>query len=391
MPKLTKTYVDGLKPTDKVYDVWDSELEGFGVRVHPTGRKVYLVRYRVKDATKTQRKQNIARASDMPPDRARDLARGIFAQVAEGKDPMKARQLDKEAPTVEDMANRYMKEHAKPFKKERSVVLDEKNFRIHILPVLGKKRVKDVTKANILSLVGSLSETPATGNQCIALLSKAFNLAEDWEWRDRNSNPCHKVKKYALQERELILNPDQIKALSETAHRLVIENKITKEMCDLVHLLMLTGCRLREIMNAKSSWIDFERSLLILPDSKVGKRHIALSPSSLEVIAGMDPSAEWLIPGRIKGQPMDSPYKAWKLLKLEAKLPMALRIHDLRHTVGSLGHMAGMSQKQIQLLLGHKQIGTTARYLHGATGEAAAVAEKIGNVIVANFGKQAAA
>jgi integrase len=390
MPKLTKTLVDNLKPSDKVYDQWDTELEGFGVRVHPTGRKVYLVRYRVKDASKTQRKQNVARTSDMPPDRARDLARTIFAQVAEGKDPMKARQLDKEAPTIDDMAARYMKEHAKPFKKDRSVTLDEKNFRLHILPAMGKKRIEEVTKAHILSLVGNLSDRPATANQCIALLSKAFNLAEDWDWRDRHSNPCHKIKKYQLQERELILTPDQIRKASDTMTELVNENSITTPMANLVRLLMLTGCRLREIMHARMSWIDRERSLLLLPDSKVGQRKIPLGLAAMAIIETMEPDAEWVIPGRVKGEPLMTPYKAWSLIKKRAGLPKELRIHDIRHTAGSLGHMAGLTQKQIQIQLGHKQIGTTERYLHGAVGDAAVVAEKMGNVIMGAFGKQAA-
>lgn len=390
MPKLTKTLVDGLKASGKDTVVWDSELEGFGVRVQATGRKVYMVRYRVRDGQRTQRKQNIARCSDMPPEKARDLARKVFAQVAEGLDPLMARKQDKEAPTVQALSLRYMQEHARPFKKPRSVVLDEKNWRMHILPALGTKRVKDVTRAQIMTLFGSLAETPATGNQVLALLSKAFNLAEDWDWRPRNTNPCHKVKKYALQERELILSPEQIRGLSEAAAALVATNKISQPMFNLVHLLMLTGCRLREIMHAKRAWIDRERSLLLLPDSKTGQRKIALSPAVLEIVDGMGADEEWLIPGRVKGAPMDSPYKAWRAIKAAAKLPKELRIHDLRHTVGSLGHMSGLTQKQIQLLLGHKQISTTARYIHGATGETSVVAEKMGNVIMGAFGNKAA-
>jgi integrase len=390
MPKLTKTIVDNLKPEAADYIEWDSELEGFGVRVMPTGRKVYMVRYRVKDAKRTQRKQNVARCSDMPPDRARDIARKIFAQVAEGADPMLARSEEKEAPTLVELEKRYTKEHAKPFKKPRSAELDEKNWRIHVLPVLGSKRIKDVTRADILSLHGSLSEKPATANQVLALLSKAFNLAEDWNWRDRNTNPCHKVRKYQLKERELILSPDQIRTTNETLTELVADQSITQAMADLVRLLMLTGCRLREIMHARMSWIDRERSLLLLPDSKVGQRKIPLGLAAMAIIETMEPDAEWVIPGRVKGEPLMTPYKAWSLIKKRAGLPKELRIHDIRHTAGSLGHMAGLTQKQIQIQLGHKQIGTTERYLHGAVGDAAVVAEKMGNVIMGAFGKQAA-
>lgn len=379
MPKLTKTLVENTKASDTDQWVWDTELPCFGIRIQPSGRKTYVARYRTHD--RVQRKLTIARCSDMPPDRARDLARKAFATVAEGGDPTKERRVEKDAPTVADLQERYMNEHAKPFKKPASARLDEANWRIHILPQLGKKKVKDVKRSDILTLHGSLSEKPATANQVLALLSKAFNLCEIWEWRPRNSNPCHEVKKYKINERELILTPVQIKSLNGTLDEMLASAEISEPMANLVRLLMLTGCRLREIMHAQRDWVDHERQLLLLPDSKVGQRKIALSGPAMDIINGIASTETWLIPGRRHGQPMDTPYKAWKRIKERAGLPMELRIHDLRHTAGSLGHMAGLSQKQIQIMLGHKQMSTTERYLHGATGDDAVIAAKLGNVI----------
>lgn len=380
MPKLTKTFIDAIKPDGKEQWHWDNELEGFGVRVQASGRKVYVVRYRVQDSKRTQRKQNVARCSDMPPEKARELARKVFAQVAEGQDPLQSRRESVEAPTIADLCDRFLKEHSRPFKKPRSVEHDESKIKLYIKPSIGNRKVRDITKADILALHGSLSEKPATANQVLALLSKAFNLAEDWEWRDTNTNPCRRVKKYAINERELILTPDQIRAMTQALDKLVAENEIRQPMADLVRLLMLTGCRLREIMHAKTAWVDRERNLLLLPDSKTGQRKIALSPAALQIIDAM-PESEWLIPSRVTGIPMETPYKAWSLIKATAKLPAELRIHDLRHTAGSLGHMAGLSQQQIATLLGHKQISTTARYLHGFDGDSSKIADKVSSVI----------
>lgn len=380
MPKLTKTLVDNSKPTDKEQWIWDSELQGFGIRIQPSGRKTYVVRYRTI-SERTQRKLTIARCSDMPPDRARDIARKTFATVAEGGDPTKERRVEKDAPTVSDLKDRYMNEHAKPFKKPTSAKLDEANWRIHVLPAIGSKKVKDVKRSDILSLHGSLSDKPATANQVLALLSKAFNLSEIWEWRARNTNPCHEVKKYKINERELILTPVQITTLNSTLDEMLAAAEISEPMANLVRLLMLTGCRLREIMHAQRDWVDTERQLLLLPDSKVGQRKIPLSGPAMDIINSIASTETWLIPGRRHGQPMDTPYKAWKRIKERAGLPMELRIHDLRHTAGSIGHMAGLTQKQIQILLGHKQMSTTERYLHGATGDDAVIAAKLGNVI----------
>lgn len=389
MPKLTKTLVDSCKPSDTDQWIWDSELPGFGIRIQVSGRKTYVARYRTHD--RVQRKLTLARCSDMPPDRARDLARKAFATVAEGGDPTKARRVEKDAPTMADLQDRYMNEHAKPFKKATSTRLDDANWRNHILPQLGKKKVKDLKRSDILSLHGSLSEKPATANQVLALLSKALNLCETWEWRPRNSNPCHEVKKYKIRERELILTPVQIKTLNSSLDELLSAGEIREPMVNLVRLLMLTGCRLREIMHAQRDWVDHERQLLLLPDSKVGQRKIALSGPAMDIISGIATSETWLIPGRRHGQPMDTPYKAWARIKERAGLPTELRIHDLRHTAGSLGHMAGLSQKQIQIMLGHKQMSTTERYLHGATGDDAVIAAKLGSVITGALNQSAAA
>lgn len=386
--KLTKTVIDNAQPGEGETWMWDAELPGFGVRIQPSGRKMYAIRYRAR-GSHVQRKKSFARCSDMPPDRARDLARKMFAQVAEGRDPVaEERKQLADAKTIADMEERYMREHAKPFKKAGSAELDEKNWRLHILPVLGKTQVKEVSKADILSLHGSLSTTPATANQVLALLSKAFNLAEDWEWRDRNTNPCHKVKKYDIVERELILTLAQIRRMDETLTAMVKANEITQAFANLVRLLLLTGCRLREIMHAKREWVDETRRLLLLPDSKVGQRRIALSPQAMAIIMTIPRNSEWLIPGRVHGKPLITPYRVWDKVKKRAGLPAELRIHDLRHSAGSLGHMAGLSQKEIAIMLGHKQLSTTERYLHGHNGASTTIADKMSNVIAGTWATQ---
>lgn len=380
MPKLTKTTVDNIKPGTTDTWVWCSELPGFGVRCQPSGSKTYVARYRTQDGT--QRKQKVARTCDMAPDKARELARKIFASVAEGKDPKQAQREAKAAPTVADLKARYMKEHALPFKKEASVRSDENNWRLHILPALGTKKVRAVTKADVLTLLGSLSDKPAVGNQVVALLSKSFNLAEDWEWRDANSNPCRRVKKYKINEKELILSPEQIGQLDRAMTTMTRAGQIRPEFAAFIRLLMLTGCRKCEVMHARTEWLDLERGLLLLPDSKVGQRKIQLSPAAMEIAAALKASSgEWLIPGRRNGQPLQTPYKVWKAVKQAAGIPQELRLHDLRHSAGSLAHMAGATQKQVATMLGHNQLSTTERYLHGLTGDAAKVAAQVGDVI----------
>lgn len=378
MARLTKTAVDRMTPGTADTWAWCSELPGFGVRVQPSGRKTFVVRYRT--STGQQRKQTLARCCDMAPDQARELARKVFAQVAAGADPAADRTAARGAPTVADLAARFQREHAGPFKKARSAKLDEKNWRVHIVPALGGVRVADLSKPDVLALHGSLAQKPATANQCLALLSKACNLAEDWGWRQPGSNPCRRVRKFPVREREQILAPAEIHRLERALVELTTERVIARPVADLVRLLLITGCRLTEIMHARREWVDTQRQLLLLPDSKVGQRRIPLSGAAMAIIEAQ-PAGEWLIPGRTSGEPMRSPYGAWRTIKARAGIPASLRLHDLRHTAGSLGHMAGLSQRQIAEMLGHRQLSTTERYLHGVTGDRAAVAERMGELM----------
>lgn len=385
MPKLTKTAIDNAKPeAGKDVFLWCSELPGFGARVQPSGRKTYVVRYRNQSGT--QRKMTLARCCDMPPEKARELARKTFGSVAEGKDPAADKRDAREAPTMADLWDRYLKEYATVFKKPSSVESDKGTWRRYIETPLGKKKIAEVNKTDVTKIVSGLSDRPASANHVVALLGKMFNLAEDWELRPINSNPCRRWKKFKIAERECILSPEQIAAVDKAMDEMVTEGDLMPAMAALVRLWMITGCRNAEIRTAERSWVDFNRQLLLLPDSKVGQRRIPLPDAAIEIIKTL-PEGKWLIPGRISGQPLKSPWGMWKRIAERAGVPLESRPHDLRHTVGSLGHDSGLSQKQIQQQLGHRQMSTTERYIHGMQSAQSKAARKIADVITSNWAK----
>lgn len=384
MPKLTKSAIDNTKPGPKDIWIWCSELPGFGVRVQPSGRKTYVVRYR--NEIGVQRKMTLARCCDIPPERARDMARRQFGQVAEGQDPVQERIDKREAPTMAELWDRYLKEYAKVFKKPSSVVSDEGVWRRYIEKPLGKKKAAEVNKTDVTKIVSSLSDRKASANHVVALLGKMFNLAEDWGLRPVNSNPCRRWKKFKIAERECILSPEQIAAVDKAMDEMVTEGSLMYSMACLVRLWMITGCRNTEIREAERSWVDFNRQLLLLPDSKVGQRRIPLPDAAIEIIKTL-PEGKWLIPGRLHGQPIKSPWGMWKRIAERAGVPVESRPHDLRHTVGSLGHDSGLSQKQIQQQLGHRQMSTTERYIHGVKSSQSQAANQIADLITSNWAK----
>jgi len=384
MPKLTKSAIDNTKPGEKDIWLWCSELPGFGVRVQPSGRKTYVVRYR--NEIGVQRKMTLARCCDIPPERARDMARRQFGQVAEGQDPVQERIDKREAPTMSELWERYLKEYARVFKKASSVVSDEGTWRRYIETPLGKKKAAEVNKTDITKIVSKLSDRKASANHVVALLGKMFNLAEDWGLRPVNSNPCRRWKKFKIAERECILSPEQIAAVDKAMDEMVAEGSLMYSMACLVRLWMITGCRNSEIRTAERAWVDFNRQLLLLPDSKVGQRRIPLPDAAIQIIKTL-PEGKWLIPGRLHGQPIKSPHGMWKRIAERAGVPLESRPHDLRHTVGSLGHDSGLSQKQIQQQLGHRQMSTTERYIHGVKSAQSQAANQIADLMTANWAK----
>ena len=359
MPKLTKSIVDALAPSGADLWCWDSTLPGFGVRAQASGRKTFVVRYRTQDGA--QRKMTLGRCCDITPDQARELARKAFAAVATGQDPAVKRRESRAAPTMKELAERYMTLHAIPYKKPGSAKQDRKNWDKYVLPQIGSKKVEAVTRQDVLAIHGGLSTTPVTANHVRALISKAMNLAIDWGIR-QSTNPCVGVKRYRIRQRERVLTPDEIRRLCAALP--------PGPLGDLVRLLLLTGCRLNEVMKARREWVDEQRRLLLLPDSKVGQRRIALSQAALDIITAMPKGQTWLIPGKRAGTPMEKPYGSWYKITKAAGLP-GLRFHDLRHTAGSIGHMMGLTQRQIADMLGHSNLATTERYLHGYQEDAA--------------------
>ena len=132
-----------------------------------------------------------------------------------------------------------------------------------------------------------------------------------------------------------------------------------------IRLLVLTGCRKNEVLTLRWADVDLKSRELRLRDSKVGPRVVPLSPSAVELVAGLPrlPGNEWVFPGQKPGTHLNSIDLAWRRLRIRADLP-DVRLHDLRHSFASSALALGESLSTIQKLLGHRQISSTVRYAH---------------------------
>src|SRR5947208_1719793 len=123
--KLTEKAVGGLTTAAKEIVVWDDAMPGFGVRVKPTGAKSYVVQYRHGTVSK---RMTIGSCALFKLEAARERARKLLSAAKDGADPSADRERQRTAPTVAELATRYLSEHAEPHKKPSSLAADRRNL-----------------------------------------------------------------------------------------------------------------------------------------------------------------------------------------------------------------------------------------------------------------------
>jgi hypothetical protein len=176
--KLTKRLVEQLSPRQETYIAWDSELRGFGCRVHPGGKRTFVLKYRVKGGRgATQRKLTLGTYGSVTVEEARQMARQALAEVIQGGDPAGRLHDYRRAHTFEQYAERYMADHAWPRKAKRSAEEDQWMLDKYILAMLGKRKTVDLSTPDFARLLNSLSRKPSLANRVRALLSKMMSLA----------------------------------------------------------------------------------------------------------------------------------------------------------------------------------------------------------------------
>lgn len=347
----------------------------------------WYVYYRIKHGPQRRRKIGDARFLSLAA--ARKEARQALAKASLGVDPhppeiaspapAQAPPQAAAAPTMSDLWARYWSEWALTRKKPASRANDETLWRLHIEPVLGARPVAQVTRSEVAKLHASLAARKHNANRVLALLSKMFALAVD-VWELRASNPVRAIPRFAEHKRKRVPTHEEVARIVAAVDGMRAEEPW---FAGLVMLLILTGCRLTEIMHARRDWIH--DGALWLPDSKGGERAVVLSSFALAEIARIPlvQGNPHLIAGRLEGRSMMSPYGYWRELLKRADV-QGLRIHDLRRLFASTGVSTGHDLDAVGQLLGHSQVQTTRGYAWLVTPAKRAAAEEIGRAILRN-------
>ncbi|WP_312608304.1 tyrosine-type recombinase/integrase [Agrobacterium pusense] len=393
--KLTKTEVDGALPREKAYVLFDSKITGFGLRVFPTGTKTWILEYRANGGGRKERKKKftIGSVKDFTADEARKIAEKKRAEVVVGLDPQGEKAGERSAITVKELSKLFFENHVAPKRSKNTKEGYQDALDAYILPALGSMKADKVLVTDVERLHNRLSATPSMANKVLAVVSSMFSYGMTMKLLKTKENPAQGIEKFKETEKERYLSTEELIRLEETLSLAesiglpwnIDEDKQSKHLrkdgrvtvfspyvTAAIRLLMLTGARLREILELEWSIVDLPNGVLKLSKSKSagednGKKDIILSQPAIQVLKSLPRIGKYVIAsesaGTVEEKPRADIKKPWARACQHANLP-GVRLHDLRHTFASHGVNEGLGIAVVSRLLGHKDISTTMRYAH---------------------------
>lgn len=405
--KLTTTAIKAAEPRMKEYTLWDAELTGFGLRVLPSGRKAFIVKYRVGRGRAARQRKTVLGAPGDPytASQARDAAAKLIASARLGNDPAETFRIAAQASlTVNQFLDKWEKEAA-PFdrrtgrrRKPLSLAGDLRRLAIHVRPSIGAMRLADVTPDTLNRLrrdiasgktartlktkprgVSRASGGDGTAVATLRILKSA--LAHAVDQGILVSNPASRVKLPPTNQRERFLSGDELARLGKALA--ACERKgVNQSGLDLIRLLALTGARRGEMEQLRWRDIDFERGTVVLANTKTGRAAWPLSRAALDLLEKRrrDSAGELVFPATSGAGHYRGVNRIWPLVRTRAGLD-DVRLHDLRHSFASIGAVSGLGLQIVGKLLGHKQASTTQRYSHLSDDPLRNAADRIGSAI----------
>lgn len=384
---LTEKNLRAMEPGPKNIIVYDDDVVGFGCRITTAGARSFILTYRVHGR---ERRITIGAWPDWSVVAARERAKEFKREIDQGRDPLGDRNDARAAPTIKHLIDRYIDEHAIRLAK-RSRDDQASMLRKFVEPVWGARKVADIDHEDVDKLLAEVAKgrprwmhekrkrkggrkvpkrrvqqirpSPIRANRLGEVLRKMFYIA--MRWKMRPDNPAQGFHRNPEPPRERYLSKDEINRLSTA-----LAEHANVRGGDVIRLLLLTGARRGEALNARWEHFDLETAVWTKPAANTKQRRLHRAPLSgaavalLRTIRARVPNdCPWVFPGDAEGKPLQEMKRFWDDVREKAELT-DVRIHDLRHTFASLLVSGGMTLPMIGKLLGHTQVQTTQRYAH---------------------------
>jgi len=344
----------------KKIDYYDTVITGFVLECRSSGGKTYYLRF--QDDAGRQRQHKIAVIGDISFDKARKEAQRLRSEVVLGGDPAGKRDEKRAVPLYSVLAEQHL-DHAKLH--ARSFTTIDGYMRRHIIPRWGKSKLTDIKQQEVAKWLAEKEQeglAPATVEKIRMIFGRSFELAKQWGMPGSDKNPVRGIPRKPFQNsRERFLNAAEVKRLMNA-----VEASLNPQLKHIIGLLLLTGARVSELLNAEWQHVDLERQVWLIPMSKTGKaRHVPLSQPALDILNAVPrfDKCPYVLPNPETRKPFVSIKHGWQTARKEAILP-DLRIHDLRHSAASFMINAGIDLFAVGRVLGHADHKSTMRYSH---------------------------
>jgi integrase len=376
--RLTDRTVKGLprpEAGNRIY--YDDLVSGFGCRVTAAGARAFVLNYR-RRGDGIERRYTIGSFPDWTVAGAREEAKALRRAIDAGGDPVGDLRSEREAPTVNDLCDRFVAEYL-PRKRPSTQKTYGQQITSEVRPALGRLKVANVAFADIDGLHRAITKRGRKyrANRVIALLSCMFTMSI--KWRMRADNPCKGIERNDEAKRKRYLTGAELERLSAA-----LSKYADQDTADIFRFLLLTGARSGEVLSVRWADIDLETGVWTKPGATTKQRtdHVVpLNAPARQLLAERaQDNSEYVFPGRNGGH-RAYVKDAWAQICKAAKIT-GLRIHDLRHSYASILASSGVGLQAIGALLGHTQPQTTHRYAHLFDDHLRQATERVGEVVM---------
>ncbi len=405
MPRLTKRVVDAAESRSEDFFIWCDDLPGFGVRIYPSGKCGYLIQYRADGRT---RRAKLGLHGHLTCEAARREAMALLGQVAKGENPAEERSTSRKAMTVRELCHNYRTLLQKGLiigkrghpKRPLTIQCDIGRIDRHLVPLLGSRRVRDLTHADIARFVrdvasGKTARTEKTGRlrgksivrggrgaatRTAGLLGGILSFAVSEGIIA--VNPAAGVKKPAYAVRTTRLTPDDYRALG-VALKAAAQDGVNATALVAVHVLALSGCRKNEVLGLRWTEVDVAGQAFRLASTKEGASVRRIGNPVFAALETLKPreSSSWVFPGERRDLPYGGIKGVWRNLLARSGLS-GITPHTLRHSFASVAGDLGYADSTIGALLGHASGTVTGRYAHILDSVLIAAADRVAEAIM---------
>ena len=375
MARLTKRIVDALTPGTPDYFAWDDELPGFGVRVWPSGRKVYVAQYRAGGRT---RRFKLGVHGVLTVEEARRLAKAALGDVARGDNPAEDRATLRNSLTVKELCATYLEAaergriagKGRRAKRASTIYIDRGRVARHIVPLLGTRLVRDLTPADINRLVRDVADGktaavektglrgkaivtggPGTAARAVGLLGSILTFAVSEGVIE--TSPARGIKRPPDRRRERRLTPEEYRRLADALAAAEADRETWQGVTG-GWVLALTGCRLGEIVNLKWTEVDDAGGCFRLAETKEGASVRPIGRAAFGMLAKIErrENCPFVLPAPRGDGAFGGMRGFWRRLMKRAELP-DVTPHTLRHSFASVAGDLGYTENTIAAMLGH--------------------------------------